>query len=80
MDEEGFELLTEIANIEIIAVGNSIRDLRRLIESYGSGRWRKLKGIAVVRLRNGRVRRAELHWYEAHGIGKKEFKIKRYIE
>jgi len=80
VDEQGFEILTEIVGIEIIAVGNSIHDLRRLVESYGSGRWRKLKGLATVRLRNGRVRRAELHWYEAHGIGKKDFKIKRYIE
>jgi hypothetical protein len=80
VDEQSFELLSEITSIEIIAIGNSIRDLRRLIESYGNGRWRKLKGVAIVRLRNGRVRRAELHWYEAHGIGKKDFKIKRYIE
>jgi len=80
VDEQGFEILSEIANVEIIAVGNSIRDLRRLIESYGGGRWRKLKGVAVIRLRNGRVRRAELHWYEAHGIGKRDFKVKRYIE
>lgn len=78
--EQDFEILTEIANVDIIAVGSSIRDLRRLVESYGAGRWRKLKGIATVRLRNGRVRRAELHWYEAHGIGKKDFKIKRYVD
>jgi len=80
VDEPGFEILTEIVAVEVIAVASSIRDLRRLVESYGSGRWRKLKGVATVRLRNGRVRRAELHWYEAHGIGKKDFKIKRYIE
>lgn len=80
MIEEDFEILTDIVAIDIIAVGTSIRDLRRLVESYGAGRWRKLKGEATVRLRNGRVRRAELHWYEAHGIGKKDFKIKRYIE
>ena len=80
MDEQGFEILSDITGVETIAVGASIRDLRRLLKSYGTGRWRKLKGVAVVRLRNGRVRRAELHWYEAHGIGKKEFKIKRYIE
>ena len=80
MDEWGFEILGGIAEIEIIAVGTSIRDLRRLTESYGEGRWRKLKGVAVVRLRNGRIRRAELHWYEAHGIGKRDFKIKRYLE
>jgi hypothetical protein len=65
---------------ETIAVGGSIRDLRRLMESYGDGRWRKLKGVALVKLRNGRVRRVELHWYEAHGIGKKDFKIKRYLD
>ena len=79
MDEQGFDILGDVTGIEIIAVGSSIRDLRRLTESYGDGRWRKLKGIATVRLRNGRIRRAELHWYEAHGIGKRDFKIKRYI-
>lgn len=78
--EQDFEILTEIVGIEIIAVGSRIRDLRRLVESYGDGRWRKLKGVATVRLQNGRVRRAELHWYEAHGIGKKDFKIKRYVQ
>lgn len=80
MTDEGFDILTEIGGVEIIAVSSGIRDLRRLIESYGEGRWRKLKGVATVRLRNGRIRRAELHWYEAHGIGKKDFKIKRYLE
>ncbi len=80
MDEQDFEILTEVTSVEIIAVGNSIRDLRRLIESYGDGRWRKLKGVAVIRLRNGRVRTAELHWYECHGVGKRDFKIKRYVE
>jgi hypothetical protein len=78
--DEGFELLTEITGIETIAVGSSIRDLRRLVESYGAGRWRKLKGNATVRLENGRIRRAELHWYEAHGIGQRDFKIKRYLD
>lgn len=78
--EFGFEIIGEVASVEIIAVGGAIRDLRRLIKSYGDGRWRKLKGVATVRLRNGRVRQAEVHWYEAHGIGKKDFKIKRYIE
>ena len=56
-----------------------IRDLSRLRRLYGRGRWRKLKGVAVVRLRTGRMRRAELHWYEAHGIGRKEIKRKRYV-
>lgn len=80
MIEQDFEILTAIVGIQIIAVGSRIRDLRRLVDSYGDGRWRKLKGVATVRLQNGRVRRAELHWYEAHGIGKKDFKIKRYVE
>lgn len=79
--EQDFDLLTEIVAIEVIAIGRSIRDLRRLVESYGDGRWRKLKGVATVRLHsNGRVRRAELHWYEAHGIGKRDLKIKRYVD
>jgi hypothetical protein len=78
--EQDFEIISDIRGVEVIAVGNSIRDLRRLAESYGVGRWRKLKGVATVRLVNGRVRVVELHWYEAHGIGKKDFKIKRYFE
>jgi len=80
MAEEGFDVIGEISSVETIAVGSSIRELRRLVESYGDGRWRKLKGVGLVRLRNGRVRRVELHWYEAHGIGKKDFKIKRYFD
>ncbi len=77
--DEGFEITSEITGVETIAAGSGIRVLPQLIENYGDGRWRKLKGIALVRLRNGRVRRVELHWYEAHGIGKKDFKIKRYL-
>ena len=75
-----FEIISEITGIEIIAVGSHIRDLAHLTKTYGAGRWRKLKGIATIRLPNGRVRRAEIHWYEAHGIGKKDLKVKRYIE
>lgn len=75
-----FEILGDIEHIEIIAIGRSIRDLPRLRKLYGSGRWRKLKGIASVRLQNGDLRKAELHWYEAHGIGKKEIKRKRYLD
>jgi hypothetical protein len=78
--EQDFEIVSEIVGVDIIAIGNTIRDLRRLAESYGAGRWRKLKGVATVRLVNGRVRRVELHWYEAHGIGKRDFKIKRYLD
>jgi hypothetical protein len=75
-----FEIISELTDIEIIAVGNSIRDLPRLRKQYGKGRWRKLKGIAQIRLPNGHIRLAELHWYEAHGIGKKELKRKRYLD
>jgi hypothetical protein len=71
-----FEIIGAIADIEIIAVGSSIREIRRLRKQYGSGRWRKLKGVGVVRLKDGIIHKAEIHWYEAHGIGRKEFKIK----
>lgn len=71
-----FEIINNITNIEIIAVGNSIREIERLRKIYGSGRWRKLKGIATISLNDGTICQAELHWYEAHGIGKKEIKIK----
>ncbi len=71
-----FRLVSEITNTEIIARGKSIRDLARLNQTYGKGRWRKLKGIATVELPSGRIRVAEVHWYEAHSIGKKELKIK----
>jgi len=75
-----FEIISEITQIEPIAVGTTIRDLARLRRVYGVGRWRKLKGIATIRLANGRIRVAELHWYEVHGIGKKEIKRKRYVD
>jgi len=74
-----FEILTEIEDIETIAVGDGIREIGRLKKIYGEGRWRKLKGFATVLLANGNVREAELHWYEAHGIGRKEIKIKRTL-
>ena len=75
-----FEIVGEITNVETIAVGTRIRELPRLEKQYGAGRWRKMKGEAMIRLQNGRVVRAELHWYEAHGIGRKEFKRKRYLD
>jgi hypothetical protein len=75
-----FEIVGEITDVQTIAVGSAIRDLVRLRRIYGRGRWRKLTGMAFVRLRTGRVRRAELHWYEAHGIGRKEIKRKRYVD
>ena len=80
MPNDNIEVLSEITEIEIIAVGNSIRDLPRLRKLSGDGRWRKMKGIATIQLSNGRVRKAEIHWYEAHGIGRKEYKRKRYLE
>jgi hypothetical protein len=64
-----FAIIDEIGDIETVAVNTSIRDLDRLKKMYGNGPGRKLKGIARVRLRSGRIRLAELHWYEAHGIG-----------
>jgi hypothetical protein len=66
--------------LETIAVGRGIRELERLEGLYGKGRWRKMKGSALVRLPSGRVRLVELHWYEAHGIGRREFKRKRYLD
>ena len=75
-----FEIIGEIEEIETIAIGGRIRDIMRIQKQYGPGRWRKLKGFANVRLQSGTVRKAELHWYEAHGIGRKKMKIKRFID
>jgi hypothetical protein len=74
------EIIREITEIETVAVGKSIRELPRLRKQYGKGRWRKLNGTASIRLPNGHVRRSEVHWYEAHGIGRKEIKRKRYLD
>ena len=71
-----FELVAPIREIQAIAVGRAIRGPARLRKRYGSGRWRKLKGMARVRLIDGTIHTAEVHWYEAHGIGRKELKIK----
>lgn len=75
-----FKILGRISNIESIAIGNKIRILPFLREEFGRGRWRKLKGIAQVELENGEIRMAEVHWFEAHGIGKKFLRIKRYLD
>ena len=75
-----FEIIGAISETETIAAGPSIRDLARLREQYGSAHWRKLKGVATVRLASGRIRRVELHWYEAHDVGKRKIKIKRYLD
>jgi len=74
-----FEVLGEISQIETFAAGAAIREVARLRKIYGRGRWRKRKGIARIRLSNGSIHLAEIHWYEASGIGRKEFKIKRLI-
>jgi len=74
-----FEIIGDIQAIETIAIESSIRELDRLRKVYGSGRWRKFKGIGTIRFSDGKTAKAEIHWYEAHGIGKKEMKIKRLI-
>jgi hypothetical protein len=75
-----FEIVGQITDIETIAVGSSIRVLPMLRKQYGSGRWRKLKGIATVRLADGTTRLAEVHWFEAHGIGKRKMRIKYFLD
>ena len=75
-----FEVIGTTTQVEVIAVGTQIRELDRLQRQYGRGRWRKLKGIATVLLASGRVRLAELHWYEAHGIGRREIRRKKYLD
>jgi hypothetical protein len=74
-----FEILGEISRVETFAAGSGIREIARLRRVYGRGRWRKRKGIARVRLADGAVHVAEVHWYEAAGIGRKEFKIKHLL-
>ena len=71
-----FEIVGEITQIETIARSSGVRDRARLRRQYGRGRWRKLKGVANVRLIDSSVHLAEIHWYEAHGLGKREFKLK----
>lgn len=75
-----FEILGPLRNVETIATGTGIRELPRLRRMYGPGRWRKRKGDATIQLVGGAIREAELHWYEASGVGKKEFKIKRFLD
>jgi len=75
-----FDIIGEIEEIKTIAIGGGIHDIMRLRKQYGPGRWRKLKGIAMIRLQNGNIRKAELHWYEAHGIGRKKTKIKKLLD
>ena len=75
-----FEIVGDLTDVETIAIGRRIRILPLLQKRYGRGRWRKLKGIATVRLSGGRIHLAEVHWFEAHGIGKKKMRIKRFLD
>ena len=75
-----FEIVGDICDIETVAAGSSIRILPLLKKRYGTGRWRKLKGVTTVRLHDGTLRRAEVHWFEAHGIGKRKMRIKRFLD
>lgn len=75
-----FEIIGDITDIEIIAIESAIREINRLRKQYGDGRWRKLKGNATILLASGHIRQAELHWYEANGIGRVEFKRKQYLD
>lgn len=77
---EAFRIVGELSEIETIAVGSRIREIHVLRKRFGSGRWRKMKGIAQIELQNGRIRLAELHWYEAHGVGKRKMKIKAFLD
>ena len=76
---KGFEILGEIRDIETIAAGRGVYIRRYLEHTYGKGRWRKMKGRTTVRLADGSICEAEIHWFEAHGIGRKNFKIKKVI-
>ena len=80
MVNEVFDIVEQISEIKTIAIGSSIREIKILREQFGRGRWRKLKGVAQVKLQNGRIRLAEIHWYEAHGIGKRKIKIKKFLD
>ena len=78
MNLRRFRIVGEIRGVQTIASGTGIRDRKRLRKAYGQGRWRKLKGEAEIRFSDGTMATAELHWYEAHGVGRKEIKIKRF--
>ncbi len=75
-----FKIVGRIKDVEVIAIGSAIRERRRLWKMYGKARWRKLKGITNIEFSDGTIGRAEIHWYEAHGMGAKEHKIKRILE
>jgi len=74
-----FEIHGRISGIETLAEGRAVRQLD-VLRAYGGGNWRKRKGVATVVLADGRLRRAEIHWFEAHGVGRRRFKIKRFLD
>jgi hypothetical protein len=74
-----FRIIGDIRDVQIIATGPGVRERMRLRKIYGPGRWRKLKGVALLELPDGLVARGEVHWYEAHGLGRKELKLKRLL-
>ena len=78
--EAPFQIVGPLRNVQVIAVGSRILQIANLRRLYGKGRWRKMKGEALIRLPSGQLRRAEIHWYEAHGIGKRNTKLKRYLD
>ena len=78
--DEDFEIIGNIEQIKTIAVGSRINEIARLRKAFGPDRWRKLKGVATVKFEDGTIHRVELHWYEAHGIGRKKLKIKEYLD
>ena len=75
-----FKIIGSVTSVETIATGAALRERKRLWKAHGKGRWRKLKGTAEVELEDGTIRQAEVHWYEAHGIGAKEYKLKRIFD
>ena len=75
-----FKIVDEIRDIETIAVGRSVRETSRLRKIHGGRRWRKLKGFARVQLPDGSIALAEIHWFESHGVGRRELKIKRLLD
>lgn len=75
-----FTIVSAIADVTVIATGRGVRSRQRLNRKYGVARWRKMKGTATVELENGSIRWAEIHWYEAHGVGRRDFKIKRFLD
>ena len=75
-----FEIIGPIRSVQTIARNKRIRDIKRLRKQFGPGRWRKMKGIADIRIGDGTIRLAEVHWYEAHGVGRRKLKLKRFLD